>query len=59
MVRTNTLFRIISEMEKMGKSKLLHADIGKDGTGTAVIENEEGNPVYYNVKSGSLLEIAK
>ena len=52
MIRTNTLFGIISEMEKMGKSKLVHADIRKDGTGTAVIESEEGNSVCYNVKSG-------
>ena len=59
MIRTNTLFGIISEMEKMGKSKLVHADIKKDGTGTAVIESEEGNSVCYNVKSGGILELAK
>ena len=48
MIRTNTLFGIISEMEKMGKSKLVHADIRKDG-----------NSVCYNVKSGGILELAK
>lgn len=59
MTRTNILFGIISEMEKMGKSKLVHADIKKDGTGMAVIQNEEGNSVCYNVKSGGILEPAK
>lgn len=59
MVRTNTLFGIISEMKRMGSLRLLQADIGEDGTGTAVIENREGNPVSYNVKSGGMLELAE